>query len=276
MTAVRVTPEAEPDSARGPRSLGTLAALVTMGGLLLAMLVGLGLWQLQRLAWKEDLLARLAQQQQAAPRTAPGPAEWPALAPAASEYRRVTVRGQFKHDQETLVRASTELGTGYWVMTPLRAEGGFWLLVNRGFVPVEQKARAARAGAEPDSPQTVTGLMRQSEPGGSLLQANDPAAGRWYSRDVAAIARARSAVGGTPIAPVAPYFIDLIADPSAPGAWPRAGLTVLNFSNNHLQYALTWFALAAMLAWAIGHVLQHERRLRQTLGDAPRVQPRDP
>lgn len=261
---------------RGPRRGATLVALVAVAAMLLAMLIGLGTWQLQRLAWKRDLLARLEQTQRAAPTPAPGPDAWPALTPASSEYRRITVRGELLHDREALVRASTVLGTGYWVMTPLRTEGGFWVLVNRGFVPDALKARSARPEAAPTGPQVLTGLLRSSEAGGSLLQANDPGAGRWYSRDVAAITRTAPAGAGPLAGPVAPYFVDLVADPAAPEAWPRAGLTVLQFSNNHLQYALTWFALAALLGWATVHVLSHEWQLRRASGEPTRVQSRDP
>jgi surfeit locus 1 family protein len=108
------------------------------------------------------------------------------------------------------------------------------------------------------------GLLRFSEPGGRLLQANDPAAGRWYSRDVAALAAQQGLTG-----PVAPYFIDLVATPGAAPIWPRPGLTVLQFRNDHLVYALTWFALAAIMAAAIGYVVLDARRGRRVAGAAP-------
>jgi surfeit locus 1 family protein len=249
---------------RAPRSAAALAALFGALGLACAGFAALGAWQVERLAWKQALVARVERQVHAAPTEAPGAAAWPGLQREADEYRRVSVRGEFVHAKETLVAATTALGSGYWVMTPLRSEQGHWVLVNRGFVPPEWRDRARRGADEPVGVQTVTGLLRLSEPGGRLWQHNDPVAGRWYSRDVAAMAAARElgpAAAGTP---VAPYFIDAAADAgAAPGAWPRPGLTVLHFSNNHRVYAATWWALAAMAACAIGYLVIDERRLRR-------------
>ena len=149
---------------------------------------------------------------------------------------RSLARGLFSHDTETLVKAVTGRGPGYWVVTPLVTDAGT-ILVNRGFVPNERRDRAAHSAGEISEVLTVTGLLRLSEPDGGFLRRNDPRAERWYSRDVAAIARARG------IGTVAPYFID--ADATAhPG-----GLTVVTFRNVHLVYALTWFALAGLSAW---------------------------
>lgn len=230
--------------------------------LLFAGFIALGSWQVQRLSWKRDLIARVEQRLQAAPTPAPGPTDWPSLDREADEYRRVTARGTYAHELETLVRASTELGSGYWVLTPLRTGRGYWLLVNRGFIPQEMRAREAR-GPEPQGEQSVSGLLRLSEPEGSPLQKNAPAEGRWYSRDVAAIAAARDLGGVGRTGAVAPYFVDASAAPGAPAdAWPRPGMTVVKFSNNHLSYAITWYALAAMVAAAAVYVLRYERRLR--------------
>lgn len=249
-------------SSRGPRSRGALVALLAGAALLFAGFVALGSWQVQRLGWKRDLIARVEQRLQAEPVPAPGPAAWPALERTADEYRRVRVRGRFTHELETLVQASTELGTGYWVLTPLRSEEGFWLLINRGFVPLDKRARDSR-GDEPQGVQEVQGLLRLTEPGGSVLQHNDPTDGRWYSRDVQAIAAARRLGTVAHPGPVAPYFIDAAAGAGAAAdAWPRPGLTVVRFSNNHLSYAFTWFVLAAMVAGAAVYVLRDDRRQR--------------
>jgi surfeit locus 1 family protein len=223
--------------------------LLTATTLLVAVFIGLGLWQVQRLSWKEALLARIARHQATAPVSAPGRDAWPQINRDADEYRRVQLRGTFDHSRETLVQASTVYGTGHWVLTPLRTEAGEWVLVNRGFVPPELRQRTSRAPQEPTGPITVQGLLRITEPTGSALQRNAPAEGRWYSRDVAAIASTR----GLPPAEVAPYFVDAVPAPGASeDERPRAGLTVLQFSNNHLSYALTWFAMAACLAVAFG------------------------
>ncbi|MCY7317199.1 MAG: SURF1 family protein, partial [Ramlibacter sp.] len=138
----------------------------------------------------------------------------------------------------------------------------------RGSRPPTARDPAVRGAPAPTGPVTVTGLLRLTEPGGGFLRRNDPAAGRWYSRDVQAIAADRG------LADVAPYFIDADAgatDPAsdraaAPGRtdrrWPAGGLTVVRFHNSHLVYAITWYALALMTAFGFGRVLREERRGR--------------
>lgn len=242
-------------------------ALLLCGLFAFAGFVALGLWQMNRLAWKTDLIERVDQCQKAEPVAAPGPADWSALDEHNAEYRRVLLRGRFAHELETLVQATTAVGSGYWVLTPLRTEEGYWVIVNRGFVPPEMRERSARGQAEPSGAQTVSGLLRLSEPAGRMLQKNDLAAGRWYSRDVAAIAAARGLGNGERAGAVAPYFVDVAANNDAPLDWPRPGLTVLHFSNNHLMYALTWFALALMTAAALVYAMVVE--LRAHRGVAP-------
>ncbi len=214
-------------------------------------LMALGGWQLQRLAWKRDLITRVDERVHGPPVIAPGAARFDAR---EHEYRRVALAGRFLNDRETLVLAATRLGAGFWVVTPFVADDGFIVLVNRGFV--ESSRREARDWARIDGPTSLTGLVRVSEPGGGFLRANRPAEDRWYSRDVAAISRARG------LGDVAPYFVDAdAADMPVPGA-PTAGLTVVRFNNHHLQYALTWFGLAALLAAGAIHVLRHHRSRR--------------
>jgi len=209
--------------------LGALALLV------FASLVSLGIWQLERRQWKLALIEQVDRRLAAPPIPAPAPASWPRIG-RGDAYSRVTVHGTLNDGRATLVQAVTALGPGYWVMTPLTTDHGFTVLVNRGFVPTDRKSRYARV----PGPVTITGLLRVSEPKGGFLRSNDPAASRWYSRDVAAIAAAKS------LGPVAPYFID--ADAASGAGWPRGGLTVVAFPNNHLQYALTWFVMAALFA----------------------------
>lgn len=243
-----------------------LAVIALTAALLAALLAGLGVWQLQRLAWKQELLARVERARSGEPQPAPGPAQWPELSTARDEYRRIEVRGRYAHPLGTRVRAITVLGSGYWLLTPLLTDDGWWLLVNRGFVPPALPGGGAVAIDEPPGAQQVVGLLRFSEPGGSLLQSNQPAQDRWYARDVAAIAAARGiGPAARPGQPVAPYFVDAVATAapaSPPGGWPRPGLTVLSFSNNHLGYALTWFALAAMVVGGAILVLRFEWRRR--------------
>jgi surfeit locus 1 family protein len=216
-----------------------------------AVMVGLGVWQLERLSWKLDLIARVNARLAADPEPLPGPAQWSRLAEADGEYRKVRVSGTFDHGHETLVQALTERGPGFWVLTPLRTEQGV-VLVNRGFVPPKMREPASREAGQVRGQQTLVGLVRLSEPNGRFLRPNQPAAERWYSRDVAAIAAQRG------LEQVAPFFVDADASPN-PGGYPIGGLTVVSFRNAHLVYALTWFGLAALslfglaLTWKTTH-----------------------
>lgn len=218
----------------------TAFAVLALAGVLL--LTSLGVWQLQRREWKQALVARVEQRLAAAAIAAPDPT----VDPSALEYRKVTVRGHYLNDRETLVQAATRLGAGFWVITPLRTDGDFTVLVNRGFAPMEQ--RGSRSWSRLEGQVTVTGLLRLDEPGGGFLRENQPGEDRWYSRDVTAIARARG------LDEVARYFIDADAG-AVPGA-PVGGLTVVRFNDNHLQYALTWFALALLLAAGAMRILR--------------------
>jgi surfeit locus 1 family protein len=174
----------------------------------------------------------------------------PLAAARGEEYRRVTLTGTFLNDRATLVQALTERGAGFWLLTPLRTPQGI-VLVNRGFVPSDQRGKARRWRG-PDDAVTVTGLLRLTEPKGGFPRSNDPAADRWYSRDVTAIARARA------LGPVAPFFVDADATPN-PGAYPIGGLTVVRFNNNHFVYALTWFGLAGLSGFAAFLLLRKAR-----------------
>lgn len=219
------------------------AALASIGFLALAA------WQFQRLAWKQDLIARVGQRLQAAPVAPPAR---DAQVGKDDEYLRVRLQGRFE-PREALVQATTDLGGGHWVIAPLRLDDGRVVLVNRGFVPPEQ--RAPEAHPAPAGPVELIGLLRLTEPGGGPLRANVPAEGRWYSRDVAGIA-AQLGVA----AQAAPYFVDESADTAQPRRWPRPGLTVVRFANNHAVYAATWLALAAMAAAAVFYLVREERR----------------
>jgi surfeit locus 1 family protein len=234
------------------KGIAALVAFDIVAILLVVGLVALAVWQVHRRAYKLDLIERVEARVHAVPTPAPGPVRWAQVSAAADEYRRVTVTGHWLEDRSTLVQAVTELGGGYWVMTPLARDDGTTVLVNRGFVPVTERNQASWRPRS-SGPITVAGLLRMSEPGGAFLRANDPASNRWYSRDVAAIAAALC------LDKVAPYFVDAGRAPGESGL-PVAGLTVIAFSNSHLVYALTWGALALMAA--AGTVFVNLDRLR--------------
>lgn len=241
----------EPSPRPRPLARRVIAVLAL---LLFALFVALGSWQLQRLGWKNALIDRVEQRVRAPAVAAPGPVRWPQVTAANDEYRHVQVTGHWLDEAETVVQASTTLGAGFWVLTPLRQADGSVVLVNRGFVPPERRELSAH-GAGGTATTTVTGLLRITEPGGGFLRNNDAAANRWYSRDVQAIATAR----GLP--KTAPYFIDADAGPRSDTA-PVGGLTVVSFHNNHLVYAITWYTLALMTAWAAWRVMRGEHSER--------------
>lgn len=258
-----------------PRTFAKFLALAAFAAFLFAGFTALGTWQLYRLQWKRALISRVDRRVHAAPVAAPGPRLWPSITADADEYLRVRVTGLFLYRRSTLVLAVTELGRGYWVMTPLKRPDGTIIMVNRGFIS-EQAASQARGRAQPPSsqaPATVSGLLRITEPGGGFLHHNDPADHRWYSRDVQAIAAAHG------LAHVAPYFIDADAASAAANDKPEnlyhpvGGLTVVHFRNAHLSYALTWYTLALMSAAAFVWVLRDARRRRPDgAGEADRVE----
>jgi len=247
-----------------PRPARRRATIPLLGILAVVGFVGfaaLGTWQIERRAWKHELVARVEARVQAEPSPPPTRAEWSAVS-TSDAYRRLRLDGRFLNDRETLVQAVTEYGAGSWVMTPLVLSDGTTVLVNRGFVPSDRSDPASRDRR--DGPVVVTGLLRLSEPGGAFLRSNDPAADRWYSRDVAAIAASRS------LSQVAPYFVDVQAVPGAQGL-PVAGLTVIAFPDNHLVYALTWYALALMVAGAYGYLLLDARRTNRQAASTTRA-----
>lgn len=228
------------------RPYGLAALLLTA----IAVFSALGVWQVQRMHWKHALIARVEARVHAKP---------VALAPDAAlsgdkatdlEYLRVHASGVYQGPATVLVRAATDLGTGYWTMTPLRMEDGRQVWINRGYVPAGITAVQAGATA-PTGRVTVTGLLRRSEPEGSLLQSNRPQDDRWYSRDVDGLAQARR------IGAVLPVFIDAqveqTAGVSAAGPKPVPGLTQIHFPDSHLTYALTWFAMALLSAVGLAY-----------------------
>ncbi|WP_394053740.1 SURF1 family protein [Xanthobacter versatilis] len=253
---------AAPDSATGRARrpgrglvLPALAALVAF-----LILIGLGTWQLERLAWKEELLARVDARVHAVPAPVPPPELWPRLSREADEYRRVQVRGTFDHGRETLVytvrgedAVGPVKGQGYLVVTPLLRPDGPPILVNRGFVPSDRRDPASRAAGQVAGEVEVVGLLRLPEEASWFVPANDPAHGSFFRMDPAGIAAARGLTGA------APFVIDEEAN-AVPGGLPLSGGTRLAFPNRHLEYALTWYGLAAALVGVTAAFLWTRRR----------------
>ncbi|MGI2030809.1 SURF1 family protein [Rhizobium panacihumi] len=222
--------------------------------LFVAMLVvtvtctALGAWQVQRLIWKLDLIARVDARVHAEPVSPPPASE--TVNAADDEYKHVRISGTYLNDKETFVQAVTSHGPGFWVVTPLLTADGSHILINRGFVPPDRRDVTKRAQGQVEGQTEVTGLLRVTEPGGGFLRENDAANDRWFSRDVTAIAAKRA------VTPTADYFIDAEANSALPAAAPVGGLTVVKFPNNHASYIFTWFALAIMSAAAAFYVLR--------------------
>jgi surfeit locus 1 family protein len=216
----------------------------------LAILISLGIWQVERLAWKEALIARVTTRLDAPASPAPPPAAWSTLDLSGLQYEPVAVTGRFDNQREIhVVQALTEPkgrlgGIGYMVMTPLTTADGWTVYVNRGFVPADHKDPATRAGSQIGGEVTVTGLLRAPYDRSWFAPADDAARNEWFSRDPVLYAKA----SGIDPAKVAPYIIDAKFDPGLPGGIPQGGETIVTFPNNHLQYAITWFGLAAALA----------------------------
>jgi surfeit locus 1 family protein len=220
----------------------------------LAILVGLGTWQLQRLRWKEGIIARIA-----ARTGAPAePLERIRAAEAAGgdvEYSHARVRGRFRHGEERYLYAPAPAGLGWQVLTPLEWAPSHVVWVNRGFVPDARKAPATRPLGQVTGEVEVRGLVRQPR-ATTFTPLNDTAGNLWYWADVAGLTR--SAFAAVPVT-ADPFILEADADPAPPGGLPQGGVTRLVIANRHLEYALTWFGLALTLigvycAFAIGRL----------------------
>lgn len=226
---------APPDGDRGRFRLRLWPTLITAPAL--AVLLGLGTWQVERLHWKEGLNATLAARL-AAPAVAP---EALPVDPADAEFRRVRLDGRFRHDRELYLGPRTLRGeVGVHVVTPFERTSGGTVLVDRGFVPAARKDPATRAEGQVAGVVTVDGVVRLPGRRGLFTPDDEPRANQWFVVDPPAMAAAAG------IGAVAPWYADAGPAPN-PGGLPVGGQTVVMLPNNHLQYAVTWYGLAAAL-----------------------------
>lgn len=247
-----MTSEASETAAARP--LGWFAyGLAALG---LAVLVGLGTWQMQRLAWKEDLIATIEARRLSAPRPL-AEVERQFAETGDVDYVPVTLTGRFLHDREQHFFATWKGDTGYYVYTPLAMADGRTALVNRGFVPFELKDPAKRPVGQVEGEVSVTGLARNPlhEKPSMMVPENDLAKNIYYWKDIAAMS-ARANVGG---AGLVPFFVDADATQN-PGGLPVGGVTLIDLPNSHLQYALTWYGLAGALVAVFGLFAWKRRR----------------
>jgi surfeit locus 1 family protein len=253
-----VSAGAKPVRKPARKSARTWRGLLIPAILAFAVLIGLGTWQLQRKTWKEGLIATLTAQLAAPPIALPAASTWPRLDENALQYHRVTLTAQFDNSKEALVYAIPSVfrpdvqdaGPGYWVFTPARLSDGSTVMVNRGFVPEGRQNPKSRPQSEIAEPVSIVGAMRWPDARHWFTPTDDPAHNLWFSRDPAAIAAAKG------IGPVAPFYVEQ-ESPVPPGGLPQPGKLMVSLPDNHLQYALTWYGLALVLAgtfisWALG------------------------
>lgn len=244
----------------------------------LAILVALGGWQLQRMQWKAALIEELQIRGQAPAITLPLDSR---IATEDLVYRPVKVTGRFIYEAERhLLNRVRDGKPGFNLVTPfVRADGGPTLMVDRGWVPMDWPDRSDRGDAAEPPAVEVTGIVRTPQPPGWLTPANRPDKNEWYYIDLSAMA------GSVGVLPFVDYYIYATAekplpeDPATPGAeaaegapaadtaaeYPIPNVWRITLPNNHLSYAITWFALAAALLAV--YVIYHLRREPAADGD---------
>jgi cytochrome oxidase assembly protein ShyY1 len=230
---------------------------------MVAVLVSLGVWQLQRRAEKHRLIAALDERLGSKPAALPQPGAWAALSPDKDEFRRVTFAATFAPLPDAMVYSSGSAvrddisGPGAWAFLPARLASGEIVVVNAGFVQNTMQDRAQQDRATPrlvtGQPVTLTGYMRFAEGEGLFTPAENAGKRLWFARDVPAMARALG------WGPVAPFYIDLEA-PVPDSGIPKPGPLHVHLKDDHLQYAITWFGLAAVVVIAFGFWLRTQRR----------------
>lgn len=217
----------------------------------LILLIGLGTWQVERLHWKENLIAMREARSSAPPIALPADD----ADSASFEFSKARVVGRFLNDKEMLLAARSHNGNvGFHVVTPLVAEDGRAVLVDRGWIPLEWKDPATRRQGELDGTVTVEALLRGSQKPNWLVPDNRPAEGVWFYVDVAAMAKWAG------LSRARPYFLEAGPAPN-PGGYPIGGQSRIELPNNHLQYAITWYSFAVSLA--VIYFLYHRRLAKE-------------
>ncbi len=234
--------------------------------IMLPILLGLGQWQLQRMDWKQELLARIAQSQAGPVTEIQTAADLEGLTKAKNDYMRLRLAGTWRVDLEQYWFAQVNEApdglaasdkVGFHVLTPLQLADGGLIFVDRGFVP----ERLRLASSRPENlPTSITGILRWPDRRGRFDAADRPKDRIWYVRDPSAMAQALEIV--------APDFLVEQMTPQA--GWPYAGQSRLALSNRHFEYALTWFGFALILVIisATWHIRQF-RTLRSNGRRAP-------
>jgi cytochrome oxidase assembly protein ShyY1 len=231
--------------------------------LMLVAFVGLGIWQLQRRVEKHALIAALTERLAAAPQPLPPPARWSTLNPAHDEFSRVSFTATYRPRPDAMVYGSGSAvrddisGPGTWAFLPAQLPDGETIAVNAGFVPntMQDRNLQDRAVAQliTGQPVVLTGYIRFPEAAGVLTPAEDRTKRLWFTRDHLAMAQA---LGWDK---VAPFYIDLETPVPANGI-PKAGPLEIHLKDDHMQYAITWFALAGAVVIAFAVWWRTQRR----------------
>ncbi len=238
---------------RGRRNLWLLVISLAA----FAILISLGNWQVRRLQWKQDLIQTIERRVSQAPVGLDAVLErWRDAGDV--EYYPLQLSGMFRHDDEQHFLATHNGQSGWYVYTPLQLADGRLAIVNRGFVPYDLKDASARPWTPVEGTVTVTGLARNplSEKPGLLLPDNAPADRIWYWKDFDAMAGAMGLDGDG----LMPFFVDISTTDRQAGAGPVPGVTRISLPNRHLEYAVTWFGLAAALVVTAAMVLWRGRQ----------------
>jgi surfeit locus 1 family protein len=246
---------------RGVASFGAFTLLMV------ALFVGLGLWQLQRRTEKHALIAALTERLAGAPEALPPASQWSALTPARDEFRRVSFAATYEAVPDAMVYSSGSAiredisGPGTWAFLPARLPDGETVVVDAGFVPntMQERGQQDRAVARliTNQPVTLTGYLRFPEKAGMLTPAENPAKRLWFTRDHLAMARALGWGGDG--RPVAPFYVDL-EQPVPSSDVPKPGPLDVHLKDDHMQYAITWFGLAGAVVIAFGVWWRAQRR----------------
>jgi surfeit locus 1 family protein len=209
----------------------------------LAILVGLGNWQMSRKVWKEALIAKIAQRVGAPPIPLANDSQVARVETDDAEYLHVSLKGRFHHDKERYLYAPAPAGLGWHVYSPLEWAPGRFVWINRGFVPDARKDPSTRTQGQLAGEVEISGLLRIRQAKSMFTPDNDVARNLWYWPDVAAM---QASAFGT-AANAAAFTVDTDARSEPPGGLPRGGVTRLDLPNRHLEYALTWYGLALTL-----------------------------
>jgi surfeit locus 1 family protein len=234
---------------------------------MVALFVSLGVWQLQRRVEKHALIAALTERLAAAPGPLPSPSQWSALTPAKDEFRRVSFAATYESRPDAMVYSSGSSvredisGPGTWAFLPAALAGGETVVINAGFVQntMQDRAQQDRAVARliTNEPVMLTGYIRFPEVAGALTPSENLAKRLWFTRDHLAMARILGwGEGGRPLAP---FYIDL-EQPAPASGIPKPGPLEVHLRDDHLQYAVTWFALAGAVVIAFAVWLRGQRR----------------